>query len=153
MPRGAHETVLHPRPESLDTVSHQTGRCFLGHLTIRCRMPTLVLLAMMHKLCNDEHYNDWWMGRRLTDSRLVAALQLISPGRSQDDGMHPLRRGWHGRTIVRLCGYLQPVRHRRTDEDWHHFARELLLLWFMTTLTRSVCAWAVLVVILDSDMP
>ena len=76
--RGAHQTVRQPRPESLDTVSHQTGRCFLGHLTIRCRMPALVLFAMMHQLCNDGHYNDLWMGRRVTDSRSVALVQSSS---------------------------------------------------------------------------
>ena len=96
VPRGAHQTVRQPRPESLDTVSHQTGRCFLGHLTIRCRMPALVLFAMMHQLCNGGHYNDLWMGRRVTDSRLVAAVQLVSAGRTPGRWYARLapRMGW-----------------------------------------------------------
>ena len=95
VPRGAHQTVRQPRPESLDTGSHQTGGCFLGHLTIRCRMQALVLFAMMHQLCNDGHYNDLWMGRRLTDSRLVAAVQLVSAGRT------PGR--WYARLALRMA--------------------------------------------------
>ena len=46
-------------------------------------------------------------------------------GAHHDDGMHALRRRWHGRAIVRLRGQLGTVRHRRTDGDWRGFAMEL----------------------------
>ena len=45
-------------------------------------------------------------------------------GGHQDDGTHALRRGWHRRAS--LSGYIKPGRHFRTDDDWHHFARDML---------------------------
>ena len=46
-------------------------------------------------------------------------------GAHHDDGMHALRRRWHGRAIVRLRGQPETVRHRRTDGDRRGFAMKL----------------------------